>query len=80
MGAAQSVRHRARTVRLRRGEGAEFGLQVAYYFQQGQIMSPADLSVGSHQLEVTVVDAAGQQNFQDGITFVIDEPGTAACG
>ena len=58
----------------------EFGLQVAYYFQQGQIMSPADLSVGSHQLEVTVVDAAGQQNFQDGITFVIDEPGTGACG
>jgi hypothetical protein len=27
----------------------EFGLQVAYYFQQGQIMSPADLSVGSHR-------------------------------
>jgi hypothetical protein len=53
---------------------------VAYYFQQGQIMSPADLSVGSHQLEVTVVDAAGQQSFQDGITFVIDEPGTGACG
>ena len=22
----------------------------------------------------------GQQNFQDGITFVIDEPGTGACG
>jgi hypothetical protein len=58
----------------------EFGLQVAYYFQQGQIMSPADLSAGGHQLEVTVVDAAGQQNFQDGITFVIDEPGAGACG
>jgi hypothetical protein len=57
----------------------QFGLQVAYYFQQGQIMSPADLSVGSHRLEVTIVDASGQQNFQDGITFFIDVPGTGAC-
>ena len=57
----------------------QFGLQVAYYFQQGQIMSPADLSVGSHRLDVTIVDASGQQNFQDGITFFIDAPGTGAC-
>ena len=57
----------------------QFGLQVAYYFQQGQIMSPADLSIGSHQLDVTMVDASGQQSFQDGITFVIDPPGTGAC-
>lgn len=57
----------------------QFGLQVAYYFQQGQIMSPADLSVGSHRLEVTIVDATGQQNVQDGITFFIDAPGTEAC-
>jgi hypothetical protein len=57
----------------------QFGLQVAYYFQQGQIMSPADLSIGSHRLEVTMVDALGQQSFQDGITFVIDAPGTGAC-
>ena len=57
----------------------QLGLQVAYYFQQGQIMSPADLSIGSHQLDVTVVDASGQQSFQDGITFVIDPPGTGAC-
>ncbi len=58
----------------------QFGFQVAYYFQQGQIMSPADLGVGSHQLQVTLVDASGQQSFQDGITFFIDEPGTGACG
>ena len=57
----------------------QFGLQVAYYFQQGQIMSPTDLSTGSHRLEVTMVDASGQQSFQDGITFVIDAPGTGAC-
>jgi hypothetical protein len=57
----------------------QFGLQVAYYFQQGQIMSPTDLSVGNHLLEVTIVDASGQQSFQDGITFFIDAPGTGAC-
>jgi hypothetical protein len=26
-----------------------FGLQEAYYFQEGQLQSPTDLSVGSHQ-------------------------------
>lgn len=57
----------------------QFGFQVAYYFQQGQIMSPTDLSVGSHTLDVTIVDASGQQSLQDGITFVVDAPGTGAC-
>ncbi len=57
----------------------QFGLQVAYYFQQGQIMSPTDLSVGSHRLDVTITDASGQQAFQDGITFVIEAPGSGAC-
>ena len=57
----------------------QFGLQVAYYFQQGLIMSPTDLSIGNHRLEVTLVDASGQQSFQDGITFFIDAPGTGAC-
>jgi hypothetical protein len=56
-----------------------FGLQVAYYFQQGQIMSPADLGAGSHRLEVTIAGASGQQGFQNGITFVIDAPGTGIC-
>jgi len=50
----------------------QFGLEAAYYFQQGQIMSPADLSIGSHRLEVTMLDASIQQSSQDGITFVID--------
>jgi hypothetical protein len=55
-----------------------FGLQVAYYFQQGRIMSPADLSIGSHQLQVTFGDPSGQI-VQDGITFFMDAPGTGAC-
>jgi hypothetical protein len=56
-----------------------FGLQAAYYFQQGQILSPADLSVGSHQAGLTITDSAGLQNYQSGITFFIDAPGTGAC-
>jgi hypothetical protein len=55
-----------------------FGLQTAYYFQQGRIQSPTDLSIGSHQLEVAMSDASGQL-FQDGITFFIDAAGTGAC-
>ena len=52
----------------------QFGFQVAYYFQQGQIICPTDLSVGTDRLDVTIVYASGQQTFQDGITFVIDDP------
>jgi hypothetical protein len=57
----------------------QLGLDVAYYFQQGQVMSPTSLAPGTHELGVAVVDAAGQQSFQDGITFTIDAPGTGAC-
>jgi hypothetical protein len=55
-----------------------FGLQEAYYFQEGQLQSPTDLSVGSHQLDVTISDPSGQV-FQSGITFFIDAAGTGAC-
>jgi hypothetical protein len=68
-----------RTAIKRFSNPEQFGLQVAYYFQQGQIMSPTDLSIGNHRLEVTLVDASGQQSFQDGITFFIDAPGTGVC-
>ena len=54
------------------------GVQVANYFNQGRIMSPADLSIGIHQLEATASDPSGQ-TFQDEITFFIDAPGTGAC-
>ena len=54
------------------------GVQVAYYFNQGRIMSPADLSIGSHHLVATASDPSGQ-TFQDEITFFIDAPGTGAC-
>ena len=54
------------------------GVQVAYYFNQGRIMAPADLGVGSHHLVATASDPSGQ-TFQDEITFFIDAPGAGVC-
>jgi hypothetical protein len=54
-----------------------FGLQQAYFFNHGRIMSPTDLSVGQHELGVSVTDPTG--TFDDGITFFIDAAGTGAC-
>ena len=57
---------------------APFGLETAYYFQEGRIMSPSDLTVGDHTLNVEVSDPSGVV-FQSGITFTIDAAGTGAC-
>ena len=54
-----------------------FGLEEAYYFQEGRIMAPGDLAVGRHELALTITDAGDV--FKDGITFFIDAPGTGAC-
>jgi hypothetical protein len=56
-----------------------FGFQEAYYFQQGRIMSPTDLSIGRHQVDVMVQSDVAGQSFRDGIRFFIDAPGTGAC-
>ena len=56
----------------------EFGLETAYAFQQGRIMAPTDLSVGSHQLVVTILEP-GFPPDTGGITFFIDTAGTGAC-
>jgi hypothetical protein len=47
-----------------------FGLDTAYYFQEGRIMSPAELAPGSHTLSVTISGLS--ETFQDQITFFID--------
>jgi hypothetical protein len=54
-----------------------FGLEEAYYFQEGRIMAPEDLAVGRHELSLTTVDAG--RTFRDGITFFIDPAGSGAC-
>jgi hypothetical protein len=56
-----------------------FGLDVAYYFQEGQVMSPTDLAVGAHTLSVVITDSSGVV-FQDGISFFVDASGMGGCG
>jgi hypothetical protein len=53
------------------------GMEVAYFFQQGAVLSPSDLTVGSHSLSYT--ERAPGWEYQDAITFVIDPPGHGAC-
>ena len=54
-----------------------FGYQKAWFFNQGRIMAPADLTVGQHALSVSITDPSGM--FDDGITFFIDAADTGAC-
>jgi len=56
-----------------------FDLERAWYFQEGKIMSPDDLSVGQHELTVRFSDLASGLDESDGITFFIDAAGTGAC-
>lgn len=53
------------------------GITTGYYFQQGRVMSPDELSVGAHKLAIEETDPAG--GFHDKITFSVDPPGTGAC-
>jgi hypothetical protein len=48
-----------------------------FYFQQGIIVAPGDLSVGSHTFAFTVMFPGGSEDGQS--TFIIDSPGTGAC-
>jgi hypothetical protein len=56
-----------------------FGIERAWYFQEGKVMSPDDLSVGQHELSVSFTDPASGLAGSDGITFYIDAAGTGAC-
>ena len=51
--------------------------EKAYAFQEGRIMAPTDISVGSHQLVVTVSEPGFPTEVLE-ITF-IDAPGTGVC-
>ncbi len=66
-----------RTAIKRHSDPERFGYQRAWFFNQGRVMSPADLSVGQHELFVRITQAGGA--FDDGITFFIDAAGTGAC-
>jgi len=52
----------------------------AWYFQQGRIMSPDDLSVGEHQVSYTLAHTPDPSDEgTEGITFFIDPAGSDAC-
>jgi hypothetical protein len=53
------------------------GAEEAYYFQQGAIKAPGDLSVGTHTFAFTATFPGGSEGSQS--TFVIDAPGTGTC-
>jgi hypothetical protein len=52
--------------------------EKAYAFQEGRIMAPTDISVGSHQLVATVSEPGFPTEVLE-ITFFIDAPGTGVC-
>jgi hypothetical protein len=54
-----------------------FGLQEAYGYTQGTVLSPGDLSPGQHTLIARISDPSGFDLFT--ITFYVDPSGTGAC-
>ena len=48
-----------------------------FFFQQGKIVAPGELSVGTHTLAFTATFPGGSEGSQ--ITFSIDAAGTGAC-
>ena len=58
-------------------DAQRFGLERAWYFQQGKVIAPDDLHPGQHELSVRVTDPTGV--FDDSITFFVDPGGTGAC-
>jgi hypothetical protein len=56
-----------------------FGLDRAWYFQEGNAMAPEDLGVGQHELAARFTDPGTGLEETNGITVFIDGPGTGAC-
>jgi hypothetical protein len=56
-----------------------FELVEAYWFAEGQVMAPTDLSVGQHSLQADVLFPGGEYGVGDPITFFIDAPGEGTC-
>jgi hypothetical protein len=55
-----------------------FGLEVAYYSQWGQTVSPSALAVGAHGLR-GVLNFAGSVAFDNTIKFYVDPAGSSTC-
>jgi hypothetical protein len=55
-----------------------FDFTEAYYFQEGRVMSPDELSVGLHRLECEMTTGTDVV-FNGSIHFVVDPPDEGAC-
>jgi hypothetical protein len=65
---------------IKRFLGTEFAdLVEAYWFAEGRVMAPADLSVGQHSLQADVLFPTGEYGIGPPITFFIDAPGEGTC-
>lgn len=53
------------------------GITTAYYFQQGGVVSPNELTVGEHKLTVDATSPSGPDQLS--ISFTIDAAGTGTC-
>jgi hypothetical protein len=53
------------------------GITTAYYFQQGRVLAPDELAVGTHALTMAFSDSEGTDRVA--ISFTVDAPGTGAC-
>jgi hypothetical protein len=54
----------------------QFGIEEAYYWQQGTLVAPGGLSVGAHQLSATL---SGGAHGSGNAKFYVDPSGTGAC-
>lgn len=59
-------------------EPQKFGLDEAYGLQAGRIMSPDELTVGTHTLDLVVHDPV-YGDFADSIQFFVDPSNSGAC-
>jgi hypothetical protein len=59
-------------------DAENLGLVEGFYFTAGRVMSPDDLTVGTHTLRILVTDPRGV-SFDSQITFFVDAAGTGAC-
>ena len=53
------------------------GVTTAYYFQDGRVLAPEELAVGTHTL--TLIQSFLGETGRFDISFTIDAPGTGAC-
>jgi hypothetical protein len=65
------------TKRLERDLTSTFGFTNAYYFQQGVVLAPEELAVGSHTVTMELTSPSGTEIFTS--EFFIDAAGTGTC-